>query len=154
MSQVVQMHAHWGDCPGHGSEHTLDGKSYEAELHIVHYNSSKYESPGEAFDKEDGLAVLGMFLSVGPEDHPEFEKICKRFVEIPNAKSQVALEDDLDLGRFLPDNQTFFTYPGSLTTPPLYESVTWMVFRQDVKISQRQVVFRNKWQMTSQNLFI
>lgn len=138
------MHAHWGDCPGHGSEHTLDGRSYEAELHIVHFNSSKYETPGEAFDQEDGLAVIGVFLSVGPQDHPEFEKICKRFVEIQNAKNLVTLEDDIDLNNFLPDNREFFTYLGSLTTPPLYESVTWMVFRQDVKISQRQVCIEKK----------
>ena len=33
------MHAHWGSCAGHGSEHTVDGKQYDAELHIVHYNT-------------------------------------------------------------------------------------------------------------------
>ena len=37
--QVWQMHAHWGSCAGHGSEHTVDGKQYDAELHIVHYNT-------------------------------------------------------------------------------------------------------------------
>ena len=147
------MHAHWGDCPGHGSEHTLDGRSYEAELHIVHFNSSKYETPGEAFDQEDGLAVIGVFLSVGPQDHPEFDKICKRFVEIQNAKNLVTLEDDIDLNNFLPDNREFFTYLGSLTTPPLYESVTWMVFRQDVKISQRQVCIKIKSSIFTLNFF-
>ena len=62
--QVVQLHAHWGHQSGHGSEHTIDGKSYDAELHIVHYNT-KYDNPGAALDQEDGLAVLGIFLSVG-----------------------------------------------------------------------------------------
>ena len=37
--QVWQMHAHWGSCAGHGSEHTVDGKQYDAELHIVHFNT-------------------------------------------------------------------------------------------------------------------
>ena len=87
--------------------------------------------------------MIGVFLSVGPQDHPEFEKICKRFVEIQNAKNLVSLEDEIDLNNFLPDNKEFFTYLGSLTTPPLYESVTWMMFRQDVKISQRQVCARS-----------
>ena len=141
LMKAVQMHAHWGDTSGHGSEHRLDGRSYDAELHIVHFNSSQYETPGQALDKGDGLAVLGMFLTVGTEDHPEFEKICKRFAEIQNAKDLVPLEEDIDLNNFLPDNRSFFTYPGSLTTPPLYESVTWIVFRQEVAISQRQVVF-------------
>ena len=63
-----------------GSEHTVDGAPYDAELHIVHFNT-KYGSPGDAFDKEDGLAVLGIFINVGKE-HPEFEKLCKRFQDI------------------------------------------------------------------------
>ena len=36
---LVQAHAHWGAGPGTGSEHTLDGRAFEAELHIVHYNT-------------------------------------------------------------------------------------------------------------------
>ena len=50
------MHAHWGDKEGVGSEHTVDGAPYDAELHIVHFNT-KYGSPGDAFDKEDGLVL-------------------------------------------------------------------------------------------------
>ena len=136
----MQLHAHWGDKSGHGSEHTLDGESFDAELHIVHYNT-KYENAGEAFDKDDGLAVLGIFLSIGEQDHPEFEKICNRFVDIENAGDNVALDDEIDLNNLLPENKTFFTYPGSLTTPPLFESVTWIVFKQELRISQRQVFY-------------
>lgn len=33
------MHAHWGDKGGRGSEHTISGKNFDAEIHIVHYNS-------------------------------------------------------------------------------------------------------------------
>ena len=69
------MHAHWGKKEGGGSEHTIDGKQYDAELHIVHYND-KYGDPSKAVDKPDGLAVLGMFLKAG-SSHGELEKICK-----------------------------------------------------------------------------
>jgi len=58
------MHAHWGSCAGHGSEHTVNGKQYDAELHIVHFNT-KYGTPENAADKPDGLAVLGIFIEVG-----------------------------------------------------------------------------------------
>ena len=37
--RVAQVHAHWGDKGGRGSEHWLDGKIFDAEIHIVHYNS-------------------------------------------------------------------------------------------------------------------
>ena len=39
---------------------------FSAELHLVHYNV-KYGSFGEAADKPDGLAVLGMLIKVGAE---------------------------------------------------------------------------------------
>merc|ERR1712240_817155 len=71
--QLWQFHAHWGDCDEKGSEHTVEGKMYPAELHLVHWNKSKYSSPNEAAGEPDGLAVLGMFLEVG-EKHEELDK--------------------------------------------------------------------------------
>ena len=131
------MHAHWGEREGVGSEHTVDGAPYDAELHIVHFNT-KYGTAADAFDKEDGLAVLGIFINVGKE-HAEFEKLCKLFGDIEHPFDVAQLEEELDPTNFLPSNQSYFTYPGSLTTPPLYESVTWLVFQQHVEMSQKQV---------------
>jgi hypothetical protein len=34
------------------------------QLHLVHYNSSKYKSFAEAADKPDGLAVFAFFIKV------------------------------------------------------------------------------------------
>ena len=137
LSQIVQLHAHWGGQAGAGSEHTLDGRSCDGELHLVHFNR-KYDNPGQALDKQDGLAVLGILLTAGPEDHQEFEKIFKRFSEIEQAQDIVELSEDLDLNNLLPPSRSYWTYPGSLTTPPLYESVTWILFKQTLEISHRQ----------------
>jgi len=135
--KIVQVHAHWGQENGCGSEHTVDGRSYDAELHIVHYNS-RYSSPGEAFDMEDGLAVLGMLIKIG-KHHPEMDKICKKLSEIQNPYEKTQLEEEFDIEKLLPEDRSFFTYPGSLTTPPLYESVTWTLFSQPIEVSESQL---------------
>ena len=70
----------------------LDNVSYDGELHIVHYNT-KYQSVTEAIDKNDGLAVLGVFLTVQEEDEPqdaasvELDKICGKLAEIQSKGS-------------------------------------------------------------------
>lgn len=30
--RLVQFHIHWGSCEGQGSEHTVDGVKYDAEV--------------------------------------------------------------------------------------------------------------------------
>lgn len=40
----------------------------------------------------------------------------------------------------LPKSLEYWTYPGSLTTPPLYESVTWIVCKQPISVSSEQVI--------------
>lgn len=62
--KLEQWHCHWGAANGEGSEHTVDGRAFSGELHLVHWNTSKYNSFAEAAGQEDGLAVLGVFLAV------------------------------------------------------------------------------------------
>ena len=102
--QVLQMHAHWGSKSGCGSEHTLDGKMFDAELHIVHYNS-KYGDPAVAVDKPDGLAVLGMFIKTG-KSHPEFEKLCENLNMIQLKNESLQLQEQINPMNCLPS--TFY----------------------------------------------
>ncbi len=39
----------------------------------------------------------------------------------------------------LEDLGSYYTYDGSLTTPMCYESVRWIVFREKMGLSRRQV---------------
>ncbi|XP_067367668.1 carbonic anhydrase 14 isoform X7 [Channa argus] len=61
---AVQMHLHWGSGgPSYGgSEHTINGLSADAELHVVHYNSELYPSMATAMTQSDGMAVLGILI--------------------------------------------------------------------------------------------
>ena len=42
----------------------------------------------------------------------------------------------VDLNRLLPSDRGYYTFTGSLTTPPCSEDVTWFVLKQPVEISK------------------
>ncbi len=42
------------------------------------------------------------------------------------------------------DRKSYWTYPGSLTTPPYSECVTWVVYKDPIQVSASQMLaFRN-----------
>lgn len=62
--KFLQFHMHWG--PGNsGSEHTIDGKQYAAEIHFVNIKT-KFQTFKEALDsyENDALLVLGVLVEV------------------------------------------------------------------------------------------
>lgn len=52
--------------------------------------------------------------------------------------------DNLTLADLVPDlaetHAPFYTYKGSLTTPPCYESVQWIVMKNQVTVTKDQVM--------------
>ena len=72
--QFKQFHFHWGANDNQGSEHLVNGKSYSAELHLVHWNIDLFDSFESAATQEDGLAVIGVFLEIC-DDCPELTPI-------------------------------------------------------------------------------
>ncbi|XP_077297756.1 carbonic anhydrase 1 [Arctopsyche grandis] len=136
--RLVQFHAHWGCTDCTGSEHTVNGKSFSAELHLVHWNCTKYKTLQEAFGHPDGLAVFGVFLKVG-KAHPELEKIARVLPFIMHKGDKITMNDSPNPNKLLPENRAYWTYPGSLTTPPCNESVTWILFKEPIEISAEQL---------------
>jgi len=145
--RLSQIHAHWGKEKGRGSEHTMNGKMYDGEMHLVHFNT-KYGSFGDAVDKPDGLAVLGVFLQVGAGEHKEFAKISAQLKNIKKKGKVVTITEEIDPNFLLPECEDYFTYPGSLTTPPLLESVDWLVYEKPIVISEEQMTSMRKMQVT------
>uniref|UniRef100_A0A669P361 Carbonic anhydrase n=1 Tax=Phasianus colchicus TaxID=9054 RepID=A0A669P361_PHACC len=133
-----QLHLHWGNRnKSEGSEHTVSGKHFAAEMHIVHYNSEKYPDITAAMDKANGLAVLAILLEIGPFN-PSYEKIFRHFRNV-KYKDQMVHVPGFNVQELLPDRpDEYYRYEGSLTTPPCYPSVLWTVFRHPVTISQEQ----------------
>ncbi|KAL8570501.1 hypothetical protein ACOMHN_034536 [Nucella lapillus] len=138
--KLIQFHLHWGSNDEKGAEHTIDGKVYSAELHLVHWNSTAYKSFGEAVNKRDGLAVLCMFIKVGDTAHKGFEQVTRQLCNV-SCKGKTCRDGDLfDPTCLLPGNtQRYWTYPGSLTTPPCYESVQFILFEDILEFSPAQM---------------
>ncbi|CAB3240459.1 unnamed protein product [Arctia plantaginis] len=141
--KLEQWHCHWGAKNGEGSEHTVDGRAFSGELHFVHWNTSKYNSFSEAAGQPDGLAVLGVFLMAGSKNE-ELDKVIRLLPFVTHKNDKVTLSDPLDPLKLLPPPKGYWTYPGSLTTPPCTESVTWILFKQPIQVSADQLASMRK----------
>uniref|UniRef100_A0A1L8DFC8 Carbonic anhydrase n=1 Tax=Nyssomyia neivai TaxID=330878 RepID=A0A1L8DFC8_9DIPT len=131
---MEQMHFHWG------SEHTINGRRYALELHMVHFDS-KYPDIKTAVANKDGVAVLGVLFYVSSQTNPDLENILN---SSRTAKDGVGMSDTLLLplapDTLLPQiRDSYFRYEGSLTTPSCGEAVIWTVFAQSLPISFDQL---------------
>lgn len=137
--RLGQFHLHWGKQDDRGAEHTVDGKVYSAELHLVHWNTSHYNSFQEAVNQKDGLAVLCMFIKVD-KAHKGFEIVSSELDKAMCKGDECTLTTDFDPTCLLPgDTKQFWTYHGSLTTPPCFESVQFILFKDVLSFSKEQM---------------
>jgi carbonic anhydrase len=109
---LVQFHFH------RPSEEQLDGRFYDMVVHLVHK------------DAEGKLAVVAVLIEKGARQ-PILQAVLNN---LPLEKGEeVAAQSRIDLSQLLPDNRKYFTYMGSLTTPPCTEGVLWIVMKQPVQ---------------------
>jgi carbonic anhydrase len=126
---LLQFHFHTP------SEHTVDGKTFPLELHLVH----------QAADKS--LAVIGVLMTEGTSN-----VVLGRFWDkMPKAVGEVDTGVTIELKDLLPRlTDDYHTYAGSLTTPPCSESVRWIVLEQPVQVSKAQIAaFRTVFPMNA-----
>nr|CAI5832059.1 unnamed protein product [Callosobruchus analis] len=136
--KLLQYHCHWGDNKTKGSEHAIDGQKYQGEIHFVHINN-RYCSVEKALRHSDGLCVLGVFLNLSCKENPEIAKIVDVMSKCEAKGAEAKLEANVDISQLIPLYGSYYTYPGSLTTPPCSECTTWIVFETPIEISQSQL---------------
>lgn len=116
--EMVQFHFH------RPSEERVNGRSYDMVVHLVHK------------DYDGNLAVIAVLLERGME-HPVIQALWNN---IPLEQNQnLAPATPIDLNKLLPERREYWTYMGSLTTPPCSENVLWMVMKQPVPVSDEQI---------------
>jgi len=131
--RLHQFHVHWS-FPG--SEHAMNGHFFAAEIHLLHVKGNL--SFEEAKQKEDGLAVVAVFMTEGSEGKPlqSLERIFSRVVLRAN-KMDV---DNFNLNALIPkDTNAWYRYNGSQTFPPCEESIIWTVMSEPVEITTNQL---------------
>ncbi|XP_063469113.1 carbonic anhydrase 5A, mitochondrial isoform X6 [Symphalangus syndactylus] len=111
--------------------------SYAPQLHLVHWNSVKYQNYKEAVLGENGLAVIGVFLKLGAP-HQTLQRLVDILPEIKHKDTWAAMRP-FDPSSLLPTCWDYWTYAGSLTTPPLTESVTWIIQKEPVEVAPSQL---------------
>lgn len=116
--ELVQFHFH------KPSEERVNGKVYDMVAHLVHK------------DLDGNLAVVAVLLDRGTE-HPLFNTL---WAYLPLQKNVESRPDvSIDLAKLLPEKRDYYTYMGSLTTPPCSEGVTWLVMKDPLQLSPEQI---------------
>ncbi|HET9703793.1 MAG TPA: carbonic anhydrase family protein [Vicinamibacterales bacterium] len=116
---LAQYHFH------NESEHTVKGRHYPMEMHLVHKSAS------------GKLAVVGVFIEEGAHN-AAFEPI---WSNLPKQKGQETHYPavTVDVDSLLPADRASYRYDGSLTTPPCSEGVRWIVMATPIQLSAAQI---------------
>ncbi|XP_016310708.1 carbonic anhydrase 7-like [Sinocyclocheilus anshuiensis] len=138
-----QFHLHWGNgSSSPGSEHTVDGKQYPMELHIVNVHSKYNGSVSAALAAKDStaLAVLGFFIEGTNEANKTktWDILTSYLTSIRNSGDQTSdIMNQTTLNSLIEgvDRTKYYRYQGSLTTPSCNEAVIWTVFQEPVNVS-------------------
>ena len=117
--ELKQFHFH------HPSEESIKGKRYPMELHLVHS------------DAQGNLAVVSVLLEEGAAN----ALIETLWGLAPKAAGPEKVDDAVQINAadLLPANRSYYSFAGSLTTPPCTEGVSWFVLETPVKVS------KNRW---------
>jgi len=128
--RVLSLHFHWGNPQEMGSEHLINGRRTPLEMHVVHYIDGK--NPDHS-----AKSVVGVMIEVGGHNQG-FQSIINK---IAAGGGTISGSGVPILNKLLPGDWKgrYYTYPGSLTTPPCTENVQWIVAKTKVQISDKQM---------------
>lgn len=119
MGELLQLHFH------HPSEEKVNGKAYPLVAHLVHRDAG-----GE-------LAVVAVLLDEGAGN--AFVDAVWKHLPAAEGEEVAPAGATVDAGALLPADRGYYTFAGSLTTPPCTEGVTWFVLKTPARISKEEI---------------
>ena len=117
--ELVQFHFHTP------SEERINGRSYDMVAHLVHKSA------------QGRLAVVAVLLTAGREQ-ATLQQIWSAMPGTAN-RTRERLDVMINAAKLLPADPAFYSFMGSLTTPPCTEGVQWLVMKTPVEISRDQI---------------
>ncbi|XP_076925678.1 alpha carbonic anhydrase 7-like [Bidens hawaiensis] len=118
--QLNQLHWHTP------TEHTVNGRRYNLELHLVH----------QSIDGK--IAVVGIMYKIGRPDSilSLMEPYFKSLAATKGVEMSVGIMDPrgIKVG-----SRKYYRYIGSLTTPPCYQNVIWTIVKKVRTVSREQL---------------
>jgi len=118
--ELLQFHFHTL------SEHAVDDKRGGMEMHAVFSDSASGK-----------LLVIGTLYKIGKKQN----KFIQTMIDagLPAKKGDtITSATAIDVKDGMTDTSAYYTYAGSLTTPPCTESVTWVVQKKRAKLTHGQ----------------
>ena len=117
--ELLQFHFH------HPAEEKVNGHSYPLVVHLVHKSA------------DEKLAVVAVLLTEGKAN--QFMATLWRYLPTEEGREIAPEGVSIDATQLLPAARGYFTFTGSLTTPPCTEDVAWFVLKSPAQLSRSQV---------------
>lgn len=130
--ELIQFHFH------RPSEERVNGRTSEMVAHLVHK------------DRDGKLAVIAVLLEIGKTN--EIIQLVWNNLPLEQNEAVKAMKM-LDVAQLIPAKREYYTYMGSLTTPPCSEGVLWIVMKETAELSSEQLgIFARLYPMNARPL--
>ncbi|XP_012279370.1 carbonic anhydrase-related protein 10 [Orussus abietinus] len=149
--QFHEIHLHYGLTDHSGSEHTVDGYAFPAEIQIFGFNSHLYNNFSDALHRAQGIVAVSLLLQEGNLSNARLRTFTDQLEKITFHGDAVKIKH-FTVYDLLPDTKHYMTYDGSTTMPACHETTTWIILNKPIYITKQQILaLRHLMQGNSEN---